>query len=237
MEAVIYQFTKLLNQKDAVGLFYFAGHGVQLNGRNYLIPIGANIKSEVDIKNESIDVEQILASMKRAGNNLNIVILDASRSSLNVLGFRSDKSGLAQIQASKGSLVLYATAPGDVASDSSGHNSLFTQHLMASIQTANLKIEEVFNRTAQKVYQDTGSKQTPWQSGVTSNDFYFTQNTQLVTSEKKTKRFKTRDIHSLLANPDALEKNQQAAGAGATTPEPTVIVKPATVTPKTTTKP
>lgn len=174
MDKAIAQFTNRLHQKNAVGLFYYAGHGIEVNGRNYLIPLGANIEDETTIKYESVDAGRVMDGMERAGNNLNMVILDACRNNPYARSFRSSSRGLAQMDAAKGSLVLYATSPGDVALDGAGRNGLFTQHLMASIKKPDLSVEEVFKQTAKGVYQSTAGKQIPWQAGVIIDNFYFT---------------------------------------------------------------
>ena len=175
INTAIRDFTNQLHQKNAVGLFYYAGHGVEIDGRNYLVPIGADIKNETDVEYESVDAGRVMAAMERAGNNLNIVILDACRDNPYARSFRSSSRGLARMDAAKGSLVLYATSPGDVASDGTGRNGLFTEHLMESIDTPDLKVEDVFKSTAQKVYKATDGKQLPWQSGVILDNFYFTE--------------------------------------------------------------
>ncbi len=174
MDKAITQFTNRLHENNAVGLFYYAGHGIEVDGHNYLIPLEANIENETDVKYESVDAGRVMDGMERAGNNLNMVILDACRNNPFARSFRSGSRGLARMDAAKGSLVLYATSPGDIASDGSGRNGLFTQHLLASINKPNLKVEDVFKRTAKLVYQATNGKQIPWQSGVIIDDFYFT---------------------------------------------------------------
>jgi len=176
MKQGIRQFTNRLHQKNVVGLFYYAGHGIEVGGHNYLIPLGANIENENDVEFESVDAGRVMAGMEKAGNNLNIVILDACRNNPFARSFRSSSRGLGRMDAAKGSLVLYATSPGDVASDGEGRNGVFTKHLITSINQATLTVEQVFKQTAKKVYQATGGKQTPWQSGVIIDEFYFTIN-------------------------------------------------------------
>ncbi|MDD9913812.1 MAG: caspase family protein, partial [Rhodospirillaceae bacterium] len=112
--------------KDAVGLFYYAGHGVQVRDENFLIPVNADIEREKDVDIESVSVNAVLDNMAFAGNRLNIVILDARRNNPYKAGFRSAARGLAKMQATKGTLVAYATAPGDVAADGTGRNSPYS---------------------------------------------------------------------------------------------------------------
>ncbi|NQU63686.1 MAG: caspase family protein [SAR324 cluster bacterium] len=99
-------------KKGGVGLFYYAGHGMQVKGVNYLIPVGSDLKAEDEVQDESIDAGSVLRKMDSAGNALNIVILDACRDNPFARSFRSTQKGLAQMDAPKGSLIVYATAPG-----------------------------------------------------------------------------------------------------------------------------
>ncbi len=169
----IRRFTKQLQQKQAVGLFFFAGHGVEVGGRNYLIPVKANIETEAEVEFESIDSGRVMKGMELAGNNLNMIILDACRNNPYARSFRSASRGLAKSNPPKGSLILYATSPGEVASDGAGRNGLFTQHLLKAIDTPNITVEKVFKKTANGVYKAAAKKQLPWQSGVMLGDFYF----------------------------------------------------------------
>jgi len=173
MEEGINRFTRQLGEKDAVGLFFFAGHGVALGGSNYLIPIGANINGEGDVKYKAVNAGQVMGGMQYAGNNLNIVILDACRNNPYARSFRSTTRGLTRMNPPKGSLVLYATSLGEVAADGSGRNGIFTQHLLKAMDTPNYTVEKVFKSTANKVYTATNKKQMPWQEGVMLGDFYF----------------------------------------------------------------
>ena len=113
-----------------VGLFYFAGHGVQVKGRNYLIPVDADIEREDEVIYSSLDASQVLDKMESASNRLNIVILDACRNNPFARSFRSAAGGLAQMDAPVGTLIAFSTAPGSVASDGRGENGLYTQHLL-----------------------------------------------------------------------------------------------------------
>jgi|GEM_PF-1087409 len=173
MERAIRDFGRNL-RKGGVGLFYFAGHGIQVKGSNYLIPIGAVLESEGDIKYEAVDAGLVLAKMEDAGNGLNIVILDACRNNPFSRSFRSAETGLAKMDAPRGSILAYATAPGSIAADGTGRNGLYTAKLLKHMVTPNLKIEEVFKRVRIDVASDSGNKQTPWESSSLMGDFYFT---------------------------------------------------------------
>lgn len=158
-----------------VGLFYYAGHGVQVNGRNYLIPVDAIITKEAEVEFESIDVGFALAQMEEAHNRLNIVILDACRNNPFARGFRSVRSGLASIDAPAGTLIAYATAPGSVASDGDGRNGLYTLELLNAMRVSGAKIEDVFKRVRSAIQSKTTGKQIPWESSSLTGDFYFSE--------------------------------------------------------------
>jgi hypothetical protein len=173
MDEAVREFGRSLTRND-VGLFYFAGHGIQVSGSNYLIPVGASIEKEEDVRFEAIDVGRVMAEMDHANNGLNIVLLDACRNNPFARSFRSDSRGLAIIgQVPKGAFISYATAPGDVARDGDGRNSPYTGALLQQMQTPGLAIETVFKRVRQKLDSETGGKQVPWESSSLKGDFYF----------------------------------------------------------------
>ncbi len=178
MYAAIDAFSRKLYQEDAVGLFYFAGHGVEVEKRNYLIPIGAEINNETEVQFKAVDVGLVLKHMQKAGNPLNLLILDACRNNPFLSDSRSLSRGLAKMNPAQGTLVMYATSPGTVASDGAGENGLFTKHLMASMNKPGLKIEEVLKSTAQAVYKESAGEQLPWYDGMILGDYYFTLETE-----------------------------------------------------------
>lgn len=159
--------------RGTVGLFYYAGHGVQVGGRNYLIPVSAKISSAVDVEIESIDLEVVTNAMNVAGNGFNVVVLDACRDNPFKSSTRSLSRGLARINAPKGSLIAYATSPGDVAADGEGENSPYTAALVKTMQEPGLTIERVFKRVRLQVHEETKETQTPWESSSLTGDFYF----------------------------------------------------------------
>lgn len=160
-------------ENGGVGLFYYAGHGVQLHGNNYLIPVGAEIEAEDHVEIEAIELNQVLGRMGGARNRLNIVILDACRNNPFARKFRSATRGLAQTLAPAGTYVAYATAPGDVAEDGEGRNSLYTQALTQWMKRPGVKLEDVFKRVRGRVYKETEGRQVPWTSSSITGDFYF----------------------------------------------------------------
>ncbi|MHC1702028.1 MAG: caspase domain-containing protein [Humidesulfovibrio sp.] len=175
MNEAIDQFWGSL-KKGGVGLFFFAGHGLQVSGENYLVPVDAKIALEKDVQYECVNAGKVLGRMEDAGNGLNIVILDACRNNPFARSFRSDSRGLAKMDAPSGSLVAFATAPGDIAADGEGKNGLYTSHLLRHLRSPGLTIENVLKQTRIGVAADSakmGKRQTPWESSSLMGDFYF----------------------------------------------------------------
>jgi len=156
-----------------VGLFYFAGHGVQVKGRNYLIPIGAKIRTESEVRYESVDAGRVLGQMEDAGNSLNIVILDACRDNPFARSFRSFEKGLARMDAPTGSLIAYATGPGQVAADGEGRNGTYTKNLLKHMMKPGQTVEQMFKLVRIDVMNETGKMQIPWESTSLIGNFYF----------------------------------------------------------------
>lgn len=160
------------------GLFYFAGHGMQIKGRNFLIPVGANIEHEDEVSYQAMDAQAVMDKMESAGNGTNIVILDACRNNPFARSFRSGRQGLAQMDAPVGTLVAFSTAPGSVAADSgstgtTGGNGLYTAHLLRAIQRPGQKVEDVFKQVRLAVLRESGNRQVPWEASSLIGDFYF----------------------------------------------------------------
>ena len=168
----IREFGQRLDEDD-VGLFYFAGHGMQVKGTNYLIPVGSEIEAEDEVQFRAIDTAMVLAKMESAGNNLNIIILDACRNNPFARSFRSSYRGLARMDAPMGSMLVYATAPGSVAADGDGGNGLFTHSLLNYIEKPNLSLEEVIRQTRADVVKSSDRRQVPWSSSSMLEAFYF----------------------------------------------------------------
>jgi formylglycine-generating enzyme required for sulfatase activity len=162
-------------KKDTVGLFYYAGHGVQVSGQNYLIPVGADIQSEDEVPDESISASSVLRKIETANNRLNIIILDACRNNPFAKNYRDVQSGLARVDAPLGSIVAYSTAPGAVAADGRGRNGIYTKYLLRAITTPQLSIEQVFKNVRNDVIEATRGKQVPWEETSLRDDFYFVE--------------------------------------------------------------
>ena len=172
MFAAIREFGDLLAE-GGVGLFYYAGHAVQVNGRNYLVPVGADLHDEDEIRVECLDADLVVRKMAGAGNGLNIIMLDACRSNPFATRMRSQTRGLAVMQAAKGMLISFATAPGDVAADGQGRNGGFTAALLHHIHEPGLTVEAMLKRVRLDVMGTTGEKQVPWEHTSLTGDFHF----------------------------------------------------------------
>lgn len=156
-------------------LFYYAGHGMQVKGENYLIPVNANIKNEAEVRFKSVESGLLFAKLEGAKNGVNIVILDACRNNPFGRSFRSGNNGLAQVTAPSGTIVAFSTAPNQVAEDGSGGNSTYTRELARFIKAPGLRIEDVFKRVRVSVEGSTGGNQQPWENTSLKGDFSFVE--------------------------------------------------------------
>ncbi len=172
MQEAVRDFGLKLRQ-GGVGLFYFAGHGVQVGGENYLVPVDAAITSESDVRFGCLNAGLVLGKMEDAGNALNVVILDACRNNPFARSFRSAEQGLAKMDAPTGSIIAYATAPGSVAADGKGRNGVYTEHLLRNLRTPGLPVTDLFMRVRMGVVTATGKKQVPWEASSLTGYFYF----------------------------------------------------------------
>jgi len=159
--------------RGGIGLFYYAGHGIQVNGENYLVPVGAEVFAEDEVEDECLKVSSVLRKMETANNSLNIIILDACRDNPFGRSFRSGKSGLAKMDAPTGSILAYATAPGSVAADGTDRNGLYTSKLLKHMTTQGITIENLFKRVRVDVMNASGKRQVPWESSSLAGNFYF----------------------------------------------------------------
>jgi len=160
--AVINLKRKLGASRNSYGFFFYAGHGVQANGQNYLIPLPAtNIQNETHLRDRAVSLQFVLDSLSEAGNELNMIVLDACRD--NPFGWsRSGARGLSVVsQTPSGSIVMYAAASGQKADDGTGRNGLFTGYLLKNLKTTGLSVYEVFDKTMGDVKNVTGGKQDP----------------------------------------------------------------------------
>ncbi len=174
LTAVVQEFGRSLVGAD-VALFYYAGHGLQVDGINWLVPIDANPSRPKDLDFQMVDADLILRQMDGAGTRLNIVLLDACRNNpFAISGLRTMQAGLAEMRAPEGTLISYATQPGNVAVDGEGADSPYSVALAAAIQQPGLDIFRVFNQVGLQVKRSTGGSQQPWVStSPIDGDFFF----------------------------------------------------------------
>lgn len=158
---------------DTVGLFYFAGHGVQSFGQNYLLPVDASLSDAADLDLVALEANAVLRQMASARNATNIMILDACRNNPFVTVRDLNDNGLAEMNASKGMFLSYATGPGAVALDGSGSNSPFSAALAEAMRIEGMPIEQVFKTVRVRVLEETGGLQTPWVTSLLTTDFAF----------------------------------------------------------------
>jgi hypothetical protein len=158
-----------------VSLFYYAGHGLQRDNENWLVPVDALIEFEDDIQRFCFPVQRmVLANMERSNSRMNIVILDACRNNpFPALNRSLGEQGLTEMRKARGSFIAYATAPGSVASDGTGRNGLYTQELLKAMRKPGLTIEQVFKEVRQSVLRLSGNKQNTWDSSNIIGEFYF----------------------------------------------------------------
>ncbi len=173
MKRAMVEFGRALRSSDAVGLFYYSGHGVQVHGENYLIPVNANIKDLSEVSFEGVNVNEFLATMERAAARINIVVLDACRNNPFASGSRGATRGLARVEAPRGTYIAYATSPGATALDGQSGNSPYTAALAQAIATPGLSIEQVFKQTRAQVQKATHEQQTPWETSSITGEFFF----------------------------------------------------------------
>ncbi|MDH3661203.1 MAG: caspase family protein [Alphaproteobacteria bacterium] len=181
MNKAVLAFKDRLHDSD-VGLFYYAGHAVQVNGRNFMMPVESDLQI-TDMRQdtladyvslETVEIDHVLGRMAAAEPDLNIVILDACRDNPFKGSTRGLSRGLAQTLAPRGTFIAYATAPGKVAEDGRGNNSPYTSALVEAVKIPGLKIEDVFKQVRRDVALQTDGRQTPWENSSIYGDFYFT---------------------------------------------------------------
>ncbi len=164
-------------KKYELGLFYYAGHGVQVNGNNYLLPVDAELKTERDAEYDCINAGRILAKFEDSRVKTNIIILDACRNNpfLTTWSRGVKKNGLAYMEAPAGFLIAFSTSPDNTASDGTGTNSLYTESLLQCIGDPQLNIIQIFQKVRKMVRENSSGEQIPWEWTSMEGDFYFNQ--------------------------------------------------------------
>ena len=177
MREAIREFGKEIKE-GGVGLFYYSGHGLQVDGTNYLVPIDANVEMKAEVAEECISASTVLRVMEYSGNRINVIILDACRNTPFRSFSRSDEKGITKMDAPRGakqgSIIAFSTAPGDVASDGEGRNGVYTSKLLKYMNTPGLTLEEVFKKVRIDVSAESQGAQIPWENNSLIGDFYFT---------------------------------------------------------------
>jgi uncharacterized caspase-like protein len=180
MEAVIANYTHRLAQGRGVGVFYYAGHGLQLSWTNFLVPVDAAIRTPEDVQARCVDLSVLMDGARNAANPMNIIILDACRANPFEPNFTLPNKGLLQMDAPNDTLLAYATAPGNVAADGDGTNGLDTESLLQEIRVPETRVEDVFKRVRLTVRRKSHGEQVPWESTSLEEDFWFLPPQQLV---------------------------------------------------------
>ncbi|RYG13844.1 MAG: caspase family protein [Burkholderiales bacterium] len=162
-----------LKGKQGIGMLYYAGHGLQVDARNYMVPVDAKMAATADVAGQAMDVSGVIAAFRAAGTRMNILVLDACRD--NPFGGITTGKGLAPLDAPSGTFLAYATAPGNVAEDGDikSGNGLYTQFLLAELKKPQSRIEDVFKRVRFAVRKASSGRQIPWESTSLEDDFQF----------------------------------------------------------------
>lgn len=175
MQAAIIEYFKLLQENPtSAGMVFYSGHGMQVDGSNYLIPATANPQIKADLEDQCLNMDYVMRAIEQAGNPLNIFVLDACRNNPFRGFYRSTEQGLSMVSSPKGSYIVFATKPGSVASDGNGSNGLFTSKLLKYLNAEGLNIEQVFKKVAADVAKESNDAQRPWIASDYTGDFYFT---------------------------------------------------------------
>lgn len=177
MEQAIEKFTAKLTE-DTVAVFYYSGHALEVQGQNYLLPVGKPINSEANVKYQAVNVGLLLDNLKASRKGLNLVILDACRDNPLPRDSKTARRGLSQTTAPSGSLLAYATAPGKVARVGAGRNSIYTAALLQHFKTPDLEVKELLQRVAQDVRRATKDEQQPWFATDYTGKFAFVGDAQ-----------------------------------------------------------
>lgn len=220
------EYGQQLRKNSAVGVFFYAGHAVQFDWKNYLIPVDAKVSRINDVPNVCFDLSELFTSINLAKNNTNLIFLDSCRDNPFGKRLKTSAKGLSQFDAPQGSLLAYATAPGNVASDGSAEHGLYTETLLSEMIAKDAKIEDVLKRVRLKVRIASDGKQIPWETTSLESDFSFNSkdgfsksgrilrlgmeqqaNTGLVVSKISTTNPKTNPDLSILTN-QSLSKEQ-----------------------------
>lgn len=171
--AAMDRFTKVIKQSQTkVVVFYYAGHGAQLDWRNYLVPVDAVVTKRADMQSRCVDLNNLLSQLSQIKDKTFIIILDACRDDPFGNRYKVESKGLSQFDAPVGSLLAYSTSPGKVASDGSGANGLYTENLVRELSSPNVRIEDALKRVRLNVRLASKGEQVPWETTSLESDVY-----------------------------------------------------------------
>lgn len=188
MDLALSAFSREVQAQSSVVLFYYAGHAVQVHGKNYLLPTDFSAVSKDDISDKAICLDEILRNLESQNNNVNIIVLDACRTnpldadneaykgqdrSVRGITFKMRKQGLAPMKGISGTFIAFSTSPGRPAYDGDGIHGLYTKYLLHYLKSPAHTIEEIFKKVRVAVLKDSGQEQVPWERSSLINDFYF----------------------------------------------------------------
>jgi formylglycine-generating enzyme required for sulfatase activity len=171
METAVGSFTAGLAPGD-IALFFYSGHGMQVSGSNYLIPVNEAIGNETDVRYKAMDAQYVMDYMQDARTSVNIIILDACRDNP-YRGYKSQTKGFIAVSAPQGTFIAYSTGPGKIAADGTGRNSPYTRNLISCMKMPDIEIEDAFKEVRKKVMSETGNQQVPWESSSLVQAFAF----------------------------------------------------------------
>ncbi len=197
LQAAVERFgRRIQNPAVKLGLFYYAGHGLQQDWRNYIVPVSADIRSAADVPRQTVDISDLLRHMEHAKDRTFLIILDACRDDPFEGAFRPSAKGLSQFDAPSGSLLAYATAPGAVAQDGAGANGLYTSHLLLELAVPGARLEDAFKRVRLGVRLATRGAQVPWESTSLEEDVYIMRHARRRLSDAELDQLLEREMTS-----------------------------------------
>jgi uncharacterized caspase-like protein len=195
MTAAIERFGNTAKRSDVKQIiFYYAGHGAQLEWRNYLLPVDAVVEQPEHMKQRCVDLGLLLGQLSGAKEKTHIVILDACRNNPFGAAYKPEQKGLSQFDAPVGSLLAYATSPGNVASDGEGANGLYTENLVRELSRRNTRLEDALKRVRLNVRLASQGAQVPWETTSLEGDVYLFNEDQKKLSEGELEKQAEADI-------------------------------------------
>jgi len=175
-------------------LFYFAGHGAQLEWRNYLLPVDAKADTSAQLRSSCIDLNQLIGELGKSKDKTFLIMLDACRNNPFGSSYQPEQKGLSQFDAPVGSLLAYATSPGNVASDGSGSNGLYTENLLRELSVKGAKIEDALKRVRLNVRLSSKGAQIPWETTSLEQDVFIFDSGKTKLSEAEQEKLLEEDM-------------------------------------------